>query len=310
MTARITTAVSGTLVFTNGNGTNTFSVPILNNGFVNGGKTFSVILTNPTAPGVLVAPSTAVVTIIDNNTGIAFSKPAYTVNKSGGAATITVLRTDNTNLTSTVNFIATNGTAVNGLNFTATNGTLVFTNGATSAQFYVPINDTTVAQPDLSVLLQLANPVNGILVAPSAAILTIHDDTGSYVIPAGSSLISETGAGAANDIIDPNETVTLLFAFRDAGGTNVNNLVVGILTNNNVTAVSPLTNSYGPLTYLGHSASKPFTFTARGTNNQPISVNFNLYDVNTNNPIGTAVFGYTLGTLTTIVHQQLDHRHQ
>jgi hypothetical protein len=294
------TAMNGTLFFTNGNGTNTFTVPILNNGLVNGSKTFSVILTNPTAPGVLVAPSTAVVTIFDSNTGLGFSSATYSVNKSGGSAKITVLRTDNTNLISTVNFVATNGTAVAGLNFTPTNGTLVFTNGVTSQSFFVPVSSTTLPQPDLTVFLQLRNPVNGTLVTPSAATLTIHDDTGSFVVPAGSMLTSESGAGAPNGIIDPGETVTLQFAFRVGGGTNVQNLVAKIVPNSNVTATSPTTNSYGPLKYLGHSVSRPFTFTAVGTNNQPIVVNFNLYDVNVNNPIGSAVFGYTLGQVTNL----------
>ena len=40
------------------------------------------------------------------------------------------------------------------------------------------------------------------------------------------------------------------------------------------------------MAYHGHSVSRPFTFTAKGTNNQAIVANFNLYDVNTNNPIG------------------------
>ncbi|MDR3456204.1 MAG: Calx-beta domain-containing protein [Verrucomicrobiae bacterium] len=281
------TAVNGTLVFTNGNGTNTFTVPILNNGLVNGDKTFSVILTNPTAPGVLVAPSTAVVTITDNNSGMSFSSAIYSVNKSAGAAKITVLRTDNTNVTSTVNFVATNGT-------------LVFTNGATATYFYVPISSTTVLLADKTVLLQLLNPTNCTLQAPSAATLTLHDDSGSYVIPAGSLLTSETGAGAPNGIIDTNETVTLQFAFRDAGGTDVTNLVAKIITNANVTVASPLTNSYGPMAYHGHSVSRPFTFTAKGTNNQAIIVNFNLYESNTNNLLGTGVFGYTLGTVTSL----------
>jgi len=291
------TAVSGTLVFTNGNGTNTFTVPIINNGLVNGNKTFSVILTNPTAPGVLVAPSTAVVTIIDSNTGLNFSSASYSVNKSGGAAMITVLRTDNTNLTTTVDFVATNGSAVAGLNFTPTNGTLVFTNGVTSRSFYVPISSTILPQPDLTVLMQLRNPVNGTLLSPSAATLTIHDDTGAFVVSAGSMLTSESVVPASG-VIDPGETVTLQFAFRVGGGTNVQNLVAKIMASANVTAVLPLTNSYGPLVYHGHSVSRPFTFTAVGTNNQPINVNFNLYDVNTNNPIGTAVFGYVLGSVT------------
>jgi hypothetical protein len=91
--------VSGTLVFTNGIGTNTFNVPIINNSQVNGNRTFTVQLSSPTPPGQLVSPSVQTVTIIDNNSGLHFSSPTYTILKSGGAATITVLRIDNTNIT-------------------------------------------------------------------------------------------------------------------------------------------------------------------------------------------------------------------
>ena len=64
-----------------------------------------------------------------------------------------------------VNFLATNGTALAGINYMATNGTLVFTNGVTSQAFSVAIIDTTAVQPDETVLLQLFNPTNGFLVA-------------------------------------------------------------------------------------------------------------------------------------------------
>jgi len=290
---------SGTLYFTNGIATNYFPVTILNNGLVSGNKTFSVILTNAAAPGVIIAPSNAVVTIYDSNSGLSFSATRYTVNKNAGAAAITVVRTDNTNVVSYVNFTATNGTAVTGLNYTATNGTLMFTNGVTSETFYVPISDTTVAQPDLTVLLQLSSVVNGTLVAPSAATLTIHDNTGSFVIPAGAALTNDLTAGGAINVINPNDTVTVQFAFRDAGGTNVQNLIAQLIANSGVTSPNPVTAFYGPLMYQGHSVSRPFTFTAIGTNNQAITANFKLYDNSLNNPIGTGVFGFTLGTVTT-----------
>jgi len=54
---------------------------------------------------------------------------------------------------------------------------------------------------------------------------------------------------------------------------------------------------YGPLFTLSHSVSKAFTFTASGTNGQEIVATFNLKDGTTN--IGTAVFGFQLGTLST-----------
>ena len=54
--------------------------------------------------------------------------------------------------------------------------------------------------------------------ASATLTLTIHDNTGSYVVPSGSQLVSESGAGAPNGVINSNETVQVLFGFRDAGG--------------------------------------------------------------------------------------------
>ena len=111
-------ATSGTLVFTNGIGTNTFTVPIINNSAVTGDKTFTVTLSNPTPPGQLVPPSVQTVTIVDGNSGVEFSSPTYTVLKTQGLATINVFRTGYTDSVVSVQYIATNGTAVTGLDFT------------------------------------------------------------------------------------------------------------------------------------------------------------------------------------------------
>jgi uncharacterized delta-60 repeat protein len=296
------TAVSGTLVFTNGIATNTFTVPIINNSLVMGNRTFTVSLASPTPPGQLVPPSVQTVTIIDNNSGLSFSSPAYTVLKSGVAATITVLRTDNTNTVSSVDFATANGSALAGLDYIATNGTFVFTNGQTSQTFSVIVINNTIVQPDKTVLLQLSNPTGGILLAPYAATLTIHDTSGSYVVPAGSTLIHESGP--TNGIIDPNETVTLLFAFRDAGGNNVTNLFATLLPTNGVMpSPTNFQNYYGPLIVGGPSASQPFTFTVSPgyTNGQQIIATFKLQDVTSNGIINlrTNGFTYTLGTWTT-----------
>jgi hypothetical protein len=252
-------------------------------------------LSKPTAPGQLVSPSTQTVTIVDNNSGLSFSSPTYSILKTGIAATITVLRTDNTNTTTSVNFATANGTAVAGTDYFATNGTIVFTNGETVKTFSVPVINTTMVQQDKTVLLQLSNPTNGILIAPYAAVLNIHDTSGSLVIPAGSALVSESFA-PPNGIIDPGETVSLLFAFRASGGTNVANLTATLLATNGITSPSGA-QSYGTLTVGGPSASRQFTFTASGTNSQQIAATFALQSGA--NSLGTSVFTYTLGTWTT-----------
>ncbi|HUZ07665.1 MAG TPA: Calx-beta domain-containing protein, partial [Candidatus Paceibacterota bacterium] len=72
-------ATSGTLFFTNGLATNTFTVPIINNSQATGNRAFTVSLTNATAPGKIMSPSNQVVTIIDNNSGLGFSASSYAI---------------------------------------------------------------------------------------------------------------------------------------------------------------------------------------------------------------------------------------
>src|SRR4029079_789608 len=61
------TAVSGTLVFAEGETNKTIVVPILNEGYVDGAKTFQVTLSNPTGGAVLGTIPTATVSIRDND---------------------------------------------------------------------------------------------------------------------------------------------------------------------------------------------------------------------------------------------------
>ena len=291
-------STSGTIVFTNGIVTNTFTIPIYNNSLVNGNHTFTVVLTNVTAPGQITPYRTQSVVIVDSNSGLRFSQSAYSVFENGVLANINVYRTGYTDSVVSVDYIVTNGTAVSGVNFTATNGTLVFTNGDTVKSFNVPIIANSQVQPNLSVLMQLVNPTNGYLVSPSAATLTILEENGSYVIPAGAQIVSESGAGAPNGILDSNETVTVLFGFRDSAGLNVTNLVANLLATNGVLAPSPSSQNYSNLTVYGHSVSRPFTFVVNGTNSLPIAPTFKLYD--NAKFIGNASFSFTVGAWTRV----------
>jgi hypothetical protein len=290
------TAASGTLFFTNGLATNTFIVPIINSSQITGSRAFTVSLTNATAPGRITSPSNQVVTIMDSNSGLSFSASTYSILKTGVAAPITVLRTDNTNQTTSVKFTTLDGTAIAGTDYIATNGTFIFTNGQTSMTFLVNVIASTAVQPDKTVLLQLFSPTNGILVPPSAATLNILDTSGSLVVPDGSILIHESGP--TNGIIDPGENVTMLFAFRASAGTNISSFSATLLATNGVTSPSPVgTMNPTSLVVGGRPASQAFSFTASGTNGQQIAATFQLY--NGANSIGTAVFTYALGTLST-----------
>ena len=283
-------ATSGLLTFSNLVTVQSFTIPIFNNRQITGDRTFSIVLFNPTGGSQVIPPNVATVTIVDDVAGVSFSSPDYRVNENGGAATITVLRTNFTSSTVSVDY-ATANLPQAGINYSNVSGTLTFSPGETVRTFSVPVIDDGVLSGDTVVPLSLGNLAgNAVFVNPSAANLTIVETDGSLIIPAGAALISESGP--VNGVIDPGETVSLLFALRDSTGTNTVNLVATLLTTNGVTKPSA-PQTYGALTVHGPSVSRPFTFTANGVNGQTISATFQLQDGAINR--GLAVFNFTLG---------------
>lgn len=294
-------SVSGTLVFTNGVATNTFTVPIYNNGYVTGDRAFTVVLSDPTPPGQITPYGTLTVTIAESNAGLQFSQGNYKAYENGITASINVLRTGFTNSTVSVNYLATNGTAIGGVNFVPTGGTLVFTNGVVSQNFNVALIANPAVQPNLTVQMNLSKPTNGLLATPNAATLTILETGGSYVIPAGAQMVTNYTTHVSDGIIGSNDAVQVLFALRDAAGLDVTNLTAFLLATNGVISPSPASQNYGNLKVYGHSVSRAFTFTAQGTNSQSLKPTFALYSPTTSpgNFIGTAVFNYSVGTWAT-----------
>jgi len=295
-------AVSGTLVFTNGLVTNYITVPIINNGLFEGNRNFNVVLSAPTAPGQLIPPATTTVTIIDVNSGVAFSSPTYTVLKTGIQANIQVVRTGYTNSMVLVNYATTNGTAKAGVNYTAVSGSLVFSNGVTVASFAVPIISSSVVQPDLTVFLQLSGATNAALNYPNFATLTIVDTSGSLVVPAGAVLVSQGAGGPPNaypGIIYPGQVNTVNFGFRAGSGTNLPTIKATLLAVNGITPANPVSQIYTNLQVPpnSHAVSRPFTFTASGTNGQAVTPTFALFDAG-GNSLGTNIFTIYLGTWT------------
>jgi uncharacterized repeat protein (TIGR01451 family) len=281
---------SGLLTFSNNVAIQSFVVPIFNNRQIEGNRTFSVNLFNATGGAQLLPPTTATVTIIDDVAGISFSSSNYRVNENGGSATITVLRTNYLNSVVSVDYATANSPQA-GINYSNVSGTLTFNYGETVKTFSVPVLDDGVLSGDHTVPLSLGNLVgNAVFVNPSAATLTIVETDGSLVVPAGAALISESGP--VNGVIDPGETVTLLFALRDSTGTNTVNLVATLLATGGVTKPSGPQN-YGALLVHGPSVSRQFSFTASGTNGQTISATFQLQDGSVNR--GLALFNFTLG---------------
>ena len=296
-------ATNGILVFTNGIVTNTIAVTILNNNLISGLRTFSVNLYNPqpTNTARLVSPTNEVITVIDDNSGVAFSTPNYSID-NGGPATITVVRVDNTNKTSTVAYATTTGGSANpGSDYVPTNGILTFLPGQTSASFVVSVIGSASVEPDKSILLALSNPTNAVLTPPAAATLTIYNQNGSYIVPAGVSMDAQNPV--PNGILQSGQQAVLWFAFRDAGGLDVSTMTATLIQSANIMTPNGVTETenYSNLVVNGHSRSQEFTLTPVGTNSQTILANFKLQVTATNNvtSIQTNSFALSIGTWST-----------
>jgi hypothetical protein len=107
---------------------------------------------------------------------VQLSAATYTVSEGAGAATITVVLTASASLPVTVQYTASDNTAIVGSDYQATSGLLVFAPGETSKTFVVPIVDDSAVEADEALVLTLSAPSNATLGTPGTALLTIVDD--------------------------------------------------------------------------------------------------------------------------------------
>jgi hypothetical protein len=214
------TTVSNVLTWTaNDLSSRNVNIPIANDGNPEGLETVFLDLSNPTGGAFLDATNgAATLSIVDNAGSIAFTSSTYNGNESNGVANITLARTGGSNGIVTVAVVVSNGTAIGGLDFTNTTGIVVaFANGEISKTFPIALINDSLAEGLETLTMSLRNPTGGALLgAPTNATLRIEDDEVN-IIAAGSSLIAES-LMPTNNIIDPNETVTVRFAHHQPDG--------------------------------------------------------------------------------------------
>ena len=172
------TTVSQTVTFVDGDNSETVNVPITNDTDPEADQTVNLTLSNAGGTGTLGAPSTAILTITNDDIGgtLQFSAATYTVAENAGPAVITITRTGGSSGTATVLFETSNGTADSG-DYTTVSETVTFLNGETSKTVNIPITNDTDNEPNQTVNLTLSNAGGtGTLGTPVAAVLTIEND--------------------------------------------------------------------------------------------------------------------------------------
>jgi uncharacterized delta-60 repeat protein/uncharacterized repeat protein (TIGR01451 family) len=173
-------AVVTNLAFAPGEVLRTVTIPLIHDFQITPDLTVTLDLSNPQPPGgpSLGGQAEAVLTIINDDSGVAFSAPTYvrSENAPDGQATITLVRSGSVRGPAAVDFMTTtNGTALLNTNYLAVSNTVVFTSNQVSATVLVPVLHDFRAQGDTTVIMQLTNAVGTLLFTPATAVLTIVD---------------------------------------------------------------------------------------------------------------------------------------
>ena len=180
------TSEEGTLNWSDGDSqTKIIVVRLLDDLLEENDETFSVLLSNPTGGATITAPSTATVTIVDDDDlnlqpgQIRFVSTQFAVSESQGQRTIAVERTGGTDGPVTVNYATSDGSAVAGADYVGSSGTLQWADGqGGSMTFVVEVLADDAEEDTESVSLNLSDPTGGATLGTSAATLSILDDDG------------------------------------------------------------------------------------------------------------------------------------
>jgi ribosomal protein L35AE/L33A len=177
------TAVSGTLNWKDGSSNDkTITVFIVDDTIPEDDETFSLTLSNPTGGATIGDPSTAEVTIIDDDDDkehgtLQFKKAKYSVDENDVSVEITVTRVGGSDGAVSVKYKSFDSTATAGEDYTKTKGTLKWNDGdASDKTFTVDIIDDSIFETDETFKLKLKKPTGGAAIGdPRKAVVTIID---------------------------------------------------------------------------------------------------------------------------------------
>jgi hypothetical protein len=182
------TAVNTPVIFNPGETTKTVTIPILDPHKVGTTSTVGLTLSSPTNGATLGTPSTATLTINDDEPEtFQFAVNTFSVTEAAGAVTLTVTRNSG-NGTASVIYATGGGTAVPGFDYNPVAARLTFNPGQTSQTFQVPIFDNHRIEGSTAIGVLLVSPSGAILGTPSTATITIaaHEQTGAFEFSAPS----------------------------------------------------------------------------------------------------------------------------
>ncbi|MCP4544579.1 MAG: DUF11 domain-containing protein [Chloroflexi bacterium] len=254
------TATSGTLTFTAGITSQTFTVDIIPDSTAEPDETITLNLSNPHNATIGTNnPVTLTINDDDITPTVGFDRVDYTINESDGSATITVTLSAASALTSTVDYTTSDGSATAPDDYTATSGILTFTAGITSQTFTVDIIPDSTAEPDETITLNLSNPHNIVVGSNNPAILTINDDDLTTIVDfdrTDYTVDESSGSATITVTLDVASvlTATVDYATSDGSATTPNDYTT---TNGTLTFTAGITSQTFIVNIVPDSTAEP-----------------------------------------------------
>jgi hypothetical protein len=289
------TSASGTLNWANGDAASkTFVVPIINDSRNEANEALDLILTNPVGGAVLGGPSSAVLTIIDDDPAPSLS--ISDVSKAEGnngtmSLNFTVTLSATSGQAVTVDYTTADGTAQAGADYQSTSGSLFFNPGQNSKQISVLVNGDTQVEANETFFVNLSSPANA-TVSKSQGIGTILDDDGA--LSAGTLQF-----GAATFSVNENGGPATITVSRTSGNSGAVSVQYAIIAGGTASAGSDYTAGSGTLNWAdGDPANKTFTV---AITDDSLSESNETVNLSLSNPTGGAALGNPSGATLTIV---------
>ena len=269
----------GTVNFADGQATQTFSVTLCPDSLNKADETFNVTLSGATGGATIGTPSTATVTIINDD-----PLPTITINdvsqNEGNSGTTAFNFTLTLSAVSgqavTVDYATADGTATAGSDYTAVNGTVTFAPGETSKQITVSVNGDTTVEANETFFVNLTNATNAAIADNQGIGTIINDDTtlGSFTI--NDVRVRETDNGTVNAVF----TVTLTNPNGQASAVNY------ATADGTATAGSDYVATSGVLNFGAGETTKTITVVVNG---DLLKESNEFFYVNLSNPVNAVI---------------------
>ncbi|MCZ7639011.1 MAG: hypothetical protein M5U12_24935 [Verrucomicrobia bacterium] len=187
--------VTTTLTFAAGETEHTILVPILNDALRETPERFRVTLANPTGDASLGTYS-AIVTIADNDLGLAFEFSDYWAREDEGSVTVGVVRGDDREGPFTVEVRSADLSTTEGKDYAVVAETLSFQAGERLKLLTVPILNDGLREAAEQFRLTLSNLVgdNHLRLGASATVTIVDNDPGVHFAPAAQAVRQQDGS--------------------------------------------------------------------------------------------------------------------